>query len=532
MASLGDRFRRPVLASGIALTGAALVLSACGGSGGAASGASTFTVGVPASIEHLMPGRSGSSNVDHAIWTPPTTVDPGSGEIVNAAAKSIQSEDQKTWTIKLREGWTFHNGDPVTAQSFADSWNATAYGPNAFENNANFATFEGYAELNPADGKPTAKTLSGVEVVDESTLRVTLSAPSSQFPYLLSNTTFAPIPEEALKDLDGFDKAPIGNGPYELAGDGLAPGVQQVTLERYDDYAGEAAETESVDVKFFQDTAAMYTAFQAGSIDVTFVADDDIAQAEQAYPDQFHEYSFPAVYYLGFPLWDERFEDPRVRQAFSLAIDREAIVDSLLRGSGEPANSIAPDLLEGGGGDECSYCEFDAEEARSLLADAGGWDGKLTLWTYREDAATTAVLEAISNQLRTNLGIEDVELNVEPSAELYPSIDGHKVDGPFLLYTGATYPHLYAMASVMFTPEGWANTPDYEGADAAGLLADAAGDEDALTDLTQEATASALHDAPVAPIYYPAAAVVWADHLSGVAPEFLGAPHIAGISVQ
>lgn len=521
-------------AAGVGLATIALVFSACGGGGGdgATSGDGAFVVGAPSSLEHLSPGRAGSSNVDYAIWTPPTQVDPNSGELVNAAAESIESEDNKVWTIKLKDGWTFHNGDPVTAQSFADSWNATAYAPNAFERNSSFATFEGYAEMNPTEGKPSAKTLSGVEVVDELTLRVTLTEPSSQFPYLLSSVAFAPIPEQALSDLDGFDKLPIGNGPFELTGDGLGPGVQELTLERYEDYAGEAAKSDTVTVKLYQDTGAMYTAFRAGSIDVTFVADNDVVQAEQAYPDRFKKFSFPAVYYLGFPLWDDRFSDPRVRQAFSLAIDRESIVESLLRGAGQPANDIAPDILEGGGGDTCSYCSYEESEAKDLLDQAGGWDGSLTLWTYREDSATKTVLNAISNQLRTNLGIEDVEENVVQTAEIYEALDEQSVDGPFLLYAGATYPHLYAMASVMFTPDGWANVTNYEGKEANDLLTEAAAGTDTLTDLTQQAAETALADVPIVPIYYPAAGLVWAENLDGVVPEFLGGPHLAGITAE
>lgn len=532
MANTSGRARPLRILMCAALAGAATLVSGCGGSGDATAGGGTFTAGMSATVEHLLPGRGGSSNLDHAIWTPPTVVDPESGDLVNAAAKSIESKDQRVWTITFRDGWTFHNGDPVTAQSFADSWNATAYGPNAYENNASFATFKGYSELNPAEGKPTTDELSGLKVLDENTLRVTLTAPSSQFPYLLSSTTFAPIPKAALKDLDAFDKQPIGNGPYELTGDGLAPGVQTVELERYDDYAGDPAETDSVMVKFFQDTAAMYTAFQAGSIDVTFVTDKDVAEAEQQYPDTFERFSFPALYYVGFPMWDERFTDPRVRQAFSLAVDRDAIVDSLLRGAGTTADSVAPELLDGGGGDECSYCEFDPDRAKQLLADAGGWDGPLTLWTYREDAVNSTVLEAIANQLRTNLGIDDVELNAQPAAELYPAMEEHKVDGPFLLYAGATYPHLYAMSSVLFSPAGSLNMADYEDEKTTALLAEAAADPDRLTAGTQDATAAALADAPIAPLFYPAAAMVWADNLDGVQPEFLGGPHLAGISVQ
>ncbi|MGH3345512.1 MAG: peptide ABC transporter substrate-binding protein [Nocardioides sp.] len=525
------------LAARVWLGVAAMVLSACAGGTAdsdtpAADPNGSFSAGLPSNPDHLLPGRSGSSNFDYAIWTPPTVIDPESGELSNAVAESVESEDSRVWTIKLREGWTFHNGDPVTAQSFADSWNATAYGPNAFDNNSAFAMFKGYAEMNPAEGKPTAETLSGVKVVDELTLEVTLTEPSSMFPYQLASTTFAPIPEQALDDLDTFDKLPIGNGPFRLTGDGLAPGVQTVTLERYDDYAGEPARAKSVEVTFFKDSSALYTAFKAGDIDVTFVGDTDVADAKVSYPDRFTAFSFPALIYLGFPSWDERFDDSRVRQAFSLAVDREAIVTSLLRGSGEVASGVAPDVLEGGGGDECANCEYDPDEAKSLLEAAGGFDGKLTLWTYQEDAANVTVLEAIGNQLRTNLGIQDVELNPQPVAELYPALSEEKVDGPFLLYAGATYPHLYAMSSILFSATGWANTTKYDGEEAGRLLAEAAASSDDLLPLTEQATEVALADVPIAPLYHPGAGMVWSENVGNVVPEFLGGPHFAGITAR
>ena len=514
------------------------LLSACGGDGaespdggGPADPNGAFTAALPLTVEHLIPGRTGATNLHYALWTPLTTVDPATGDLTNAVAESIESEDATNWTITLKDGWTFHNGDPVNAQSFADSWNTTAYGPNAFENNSSFAQFEGYGDMNPEQGEPTATTLSGVRVTGPLSLEVSLTEPSAMFPYILSNTTYAPIPKVALKDLAAFDKAPIGNGPFRLTGDGLAPGVQTVTIERYDDYAGELAKSKSVDVTFYKDTGGMYTAFKAGEIDVTFVADTDVADAAQAYPDRFDPFMFPAVIYLGFPSWDERFEDPQIRQAFSLAIDRKAIVKSLLRDSGEAASSIASDAFEGGGGEECQFCRYDPEEAQSLLEAAGGWQGGLTLWTSQADSANVLVLEAIANQLRTNLGITDVELETPPASELYPALGDEKVDGPFLLYAGATYPHLHAMASILFSPTGWANVTGYQGEEAGTLLADAAATtSDDLTSLTQEGTKAALDDTPITPLYYPGGGMVWSTDVDNVTQEFLGGPHLAGIT--
>ncbi len=107
---------------------------------------------------------------------------------VEAAAESIESTDNTTWTIKLKDGYTFHNGEKVTADSYIDAWNYGAYGPNGQDNNYFFDKIDGYAALNPADPDadgpampptPPTNELSGLKKVDDATFTVTLSEPFS-----------------------------------------------------------------------------------------------------------------------------------------------------------------------------------------------------------------------------------------------------------------------------------------------------------------------------------------------------------------
>ena len=99
---------------------------------------------------------------------------------VNALAASITSPDAQTWTIKIKDGYTFHNGEPVTAQSFVDAWNWGALQSNHAFNSFFFSPIQGYADLNPGEGQePATKTMSGLEVIDRLTFRVTLLAPFS-----------------------------------------------------------------------------------------------------------------------------------------------------------------------------------------------------------------------------------------------------------------------------------------------------------------------------------------------------------------
>ncbi|HET6500567.1 MAG TPA: ABC transporter substrate-binding protein [Amycolatopsis sp.] len=468
----------------------------------------------------------------NAIWTPLTSVDEN-GKIVDQVAESVQSTDQQHWTIKLKSGWTFQNGEPVTAQSFADSWSATAYGPNAMSFGYLMSDIEGYDALNPAEGKPATDKLSGVKVIDDKTFQVTLTKPLSMFPYVLASTIFAPMPKTAFSDLAAFDKLPIGDGPYKVAAPGVQPGSQEITLDRYDGYAGTKGNASTITVKMFQNDQTAFTSFKAGAVDLANASGNDLAAAGRSYPGQLVSAPSGSVIYFGFPLWDNRFADLRVRQAFSLAIDRDAIIKSLLQGFGQLATDVAPKTIAGGGNNNCDSCGYDPAKAKQLLAQAGGWQGSLTLWT-KQDPTTQVVLEAIANQLRTNLGISDISIQSQPTAQLYPNLTGHKTDGPFLLLMGASYPNIYSQVDQMFGKGSATNVTGYDNPAVADLMAQAGNalSSDQGIQLAQQAAGTALKDLPVAPLYYPVNGVVHAKKLSAVHLDYLGEVDLAQVKVS
>jgi peptide/nickel transport system substrate-binding protein/oligopeptide transport system substrate-binding protein len=527
--------RRPRWAGAVVATALAVTTAACSAGAGKAAapaGEKSFAVGVTTYfLSHFTPGKPVGSNIDYALFTPLTTVDASSGKAVNALADSIETADNVTWTIRIKQGWTFHNGEQVTAQSFADSWNATAYGPNAMTNNYLFTGFKGYTDLNPAKGEPSAKTLSGVEVVDPATLRVTLTKPLSLLPYMLAQTPFSPMPKAAFTDLDAFDRKPIGNGPYQIDGQGLSAGTTKVTLRRFDAYQGQQGDAATIEAKSYQDEAAAYRDLQAGNVDVTLVTGNNLTDAAARFKDRLVQVPFPAVMYLGFPLWDERFSDVRVRQAFSHAVDRDTIVKSLLRGFGQPAKGLAGAGVPGGGAADCTACTYDPAKAKALLAEAGGWKGPLKLWTF-QDPLNTVLLEAIGNQLRANLGIDAVTTQAQPVDQLYPNLGAKKIDGPVLLYMGAGYPHLYALTDQLFTKGNATNVTGYDDPDFVKLLdrAASAPQEEALG-LTRQAAKVALDGLPLTPLFQPVGGLAHTARISGVRPEFLGGVVLASVKV-
>ncbi|HWH98437.1 MAG TPA: ABC transporter substrate-binding protein, partial [Pseudolysinimonas sp.] len=133
------------------------------------------------------------------------------GAPVNDVAESIESDDAQNYTVTIREGLEFTNGEPVTAQSFVSAWDYGAVLSNAQVNSYFFDNIVGfsYDEDSHIEG-------AGLNVVDDTTFTVELSQPEADWPLRLGYTAFLPLPEVAFEDMEAFGEEPIGNGPYML----------------------------------------------------------------------------------------------------------------------------------------------------------------------------------------------------------------------------------------------------------------------------------------------------------------------------
>jgi oligopeptide transport system substrate-binding protein len=468
-----------------------------------ASGGS-YSVGVT-EPDHLHPGRAQLAFDElHVLFSPLLTLDKDRN-VLPLAAESVTSDDQQTWTIKLKPGWTFHNGDPVTAASYVDAWNAVAYAPNALENNGQLARVEGYGALNPAKGKPTAKTLSGLKVVDDATFMVKLIAPDSQFPLSLTGgvTAFLPLPKQALDDPKAFDSAPIGNGPYMM--DGTWKKNESITVKRFAGYKGEPGKADEIVFKSYADLKTSYRDVQAGGLDLTFVGQDQYEAAVRDFGDRLLKESTPQLDFLIFSPTDKRFDDPEVRKAFSQAIDREAINKALYGGLQPPATSILSPAYQGAEENVCDYCTFDATKAKARLQAAGGFSGTLQI-TYPGGVGYDPTFEAIGNQLRKNLGISDIKFQPLPFAQFLEKINGHQVKGLIRGHWGSLYPSMQEPLQSLFVPGGAGQVAgDYSNPAVTKLVdeGNAAPDEAGAVANYRAAEDQILADAGVAPTWYP-----------------------------
>jgi oligopeptide transport system substrate-binding protein len=536
----------------------AMVLSACGGSddepsgegneGGEATGGS-YSIFITNPENPLVPGNTTESEgaqVIKALWT--GLIDySNEGEVeYTGVAESIESEDNTTWTITLRDGWTFHDGTPVTAQSFVDAWNYTAYSPNANSGSYFFANVEGYDDLQaPTDdegnptGDPAAEEMSGLSAPDEKTIEVTLSAPFAQYPVTVGYSAFYPLPESFFEDPEAAQQGiPVGNGPFKA--DAPFEEDQGITLTKYEDYAGEnAANADELEIRVYADVNTAYTDVQGGNLDIAGdIPFDAITTAPDEFGDRFIEAPSSSFTYVGFPTYDPRYEDKRVRQAISMAIDRQAIADAIFNGTFSAATDAIAPVVDGYREGACEYCELDVERANQLL-DEAGFDRSepIELW-FNAGADHDAWMEAVGNQLRDNLGVEYALRGDLEFAEYLPLGDEKGFTGPFRLGWSMDYPspqnYLEPLYSTAALPPNGSNSAFYSNPEFDDLVSQgnqAENNEEAIS-LYQQADDILLEDMPIAPMFFGVEQSVYSERVSNVVIDVFGAVNVAAVTVN
>lgn len=521
-----------IAGASVVLTGS-LLLTACGGGDGgsgdaaAEEGGGTFSVYIGEPENPLVPGNTneteGGQIVD-ALWTGLVEYDRETNEAAyTGVAESIESEDQKTWTVNLKDGWTFHDGTPVTAQSYVDTWNYVANSENAQGNSYFFANVEGYEDLQAEEGKkPAATEMSGLRVIDDQTFEVTLTDPYAQWPTTVGYTAFFPMPQAFFDNPEGFGEQPIGNGPFK-ADEAFQDGVG-ITLTRFDEFGGEEpAKAEGVEFRVYTEINTAYNDLQAGSLDVMDeLPPDAIASAEDQFGDRLKTQPQGDITSLGFPTYDERFADPEVRKAFSMAIDRQAITESIFQGTRTPAASFVSPVVDGYREDACEACELNVEEANRIL-DEAGFDRSepVDLW-FNAGAGHEEWMQAIGNQLRENLDVEYQLRGDLQFAEYLPLQDEKGMTGPFRSGWVMDYPVMENFLGPLYTtaalPPAGSNSTFYsnEEFDAQVRAGNSAASIDEAVQEYQKAEDMLIADMPATPLFYRVTQYAHSENVSDV----------------
>jgi peptide/nickel transport system substrate-binding protein len=285
-----------------------------------------------------------------------------------------------------------------------------------------------------------------IESVDEGTVVFNLCKPDPAFLAKVAFIPFGVQPAEYIEATGGTGdilEAPIGTGPYMV--ESWERG-NQITYKRFDDYWGEPAIAETAVLRWNQEGAARLLELQAGTVDmITAVSPDDFETVESDPNLQLLPSANPNILYLGMTNTFEPFDNPDVRKAVAMGIDRQRLVDNFFPAGSEVASHFTPCTIPSGCEGEEWY-EFDPEAAKAMLAEAGYPDGFETSIYYRDVFRVylpepSLVAVELQTQLAENLGITANVVVMESGEFIAESTDGN-LDGFYMLGWGADYPHV------------------------------------------------------------------------------------------
>jgi peptide/nickel transport system substrate-binding protein len=428
-----------------------------------------------------------------------------------ALAESFEATDPTTYVFTLRDGVTWHDGTPLTADDvvYSIEWNMDE------ANASQLAAFFGSVET--------------VEATADNEVTITLSKPDAQFQYSMAHMSGFIMNQEQLESSgEAFgtpDVLPLGTGPYRLVE--FVPD-DHVTLERYDDYWGEPGAAQRIVIREIADSQTRLLAMQSGEIDGTF--DVPISEVDQWEGlDGVTVITAPSngVYQLVLDQETPPFEDIHVRKAIAYAVDREGIVQAVLNGKGQAALAINPPGIWGGVLDEASVNEFygtlptyafDLDAAQGELAQSSVPDGfEFSVPVPNNDPVAINTFLAASETL-AQIGITMNVQQVDPGEWLDVYFAHEDLGAQFMAYfpdyaDPANYPYLFYYSGNAVA--NGLNAANYRNDDVDALIDTALQSSDTAerADALQQVIAQANEDVATVPIHWPDSAMAISSDL-------------------
>ena len=517
--------------------------TAGGGGGGATTTAAasnlapeqTLTINIasePPSIDPNIATDTTSALVINNIFEGLVRMQPDGSVTPGVAEKWEVSPDGLTYTFTLRGTDKWSNGDVVTSQDFKNSWTRILDPKTAGEYAYELFYIKGATEFN--EGKGTADAL-GIDATDPKVLKVTLTTKVPWFVPLMAHQAYFPIPKKAVDQFADKWTDPaniITNGAYKLASWNHSA---DLTLQKNPDWRDASKVTlNTIKMVMITEATTGVAAFENGEIDVQ----EDLPAADIDRLKALPEYKvFPMLgtYYLGFNIKNPALEKVEVRKALALAIDRQGLIDNILKQGQKPATGFAPEGLPG-------FQTFhkdvwpataDVEGAKKLLAAAGYPGGaglpEITIF-YNTSESHKAIMEAIQEQWKA-IGVKSVLKNMEWKQYMafLPKDPSVQV---FRMGWIADYNDAENFYGLLTTESGnnytrWGNAT-YDSSLKASL--------DATSDADRYATYGQLEDilatdVPVAPVYWYTNPELVKTYVEGYAPNSMSITNLETVKI-
>ncbi|SKC38676.1 ABC transporter substrate-binding protein [Maledivibacter halophilus] len=419
------------------------------------------------------------------------------GKIIPSLAKSWETPDDTTLIFHLVENAKFHNGNPFTAKDVKYSFERVLDPDVASPRTWVFEKVKGAKDF--MEGK--ADIVEGIEVVDDYTVKITLEQPFAPFLSMLGMPAAHIVDKNEIEKYDNqkdYALNPVGTGPFKFV-EFVAD--SKFDLEVNEDYFAGRPYMDGINYRIIKDASTSVAEFEAGNLDELEIppADIDRFQNNADYAPYIVKKSTLWNYYIGLTSNKKPFDDIKVRKAFCHAIDREAILNTVLRNKSVLSNGPIPPGLDGYRDDLNPY-PYDPEKAKELLAEAGySKDNPCSFeFLYADSKSNVALIEPIQamlNQVGFDVKLGSMEWNAYKA-----EVRAGKAQA-FYLSWGADYPdaenYLYPLFHSSMSGGGGNetryNNPEF---DKTIEQAQATSDYDERIKLYQKAEDIVLADAP------------------------------------
>lgn len=314
-------------------------------------------------------------------------------------AETWENPDDLNWVFKIRHGVRFHDGSILTAEDVAYSLRRAKQHPGSVL-------------------KSDLVMVDSIAVIDELTVRVTTRKP---YPLLLNRLVNVFIVSRRLMEKlgdDGFNRNPVGTGPYRFES---FPQGGPLTLAINESYWGKRPSYQRMIIKSLEDQREALRLLASGEADIVSQLDAALAaEVKNTSGCSFALVSRPGLTlrYLGYDFGRKPFNQLKVRRAISVAVDRRDLVNSMNHGFGQPANQLVPQAVFGFN-PALPEIGYDPKSARDLLAEAGYPRGLRVTLTVPE------IRRKVGERLQQQMGKAGIEvsLNILPRDRFFQSVD-------------------------------------------------------------------------------------------------------------
>jgi peptide/nickel transport system substrate-binding protein len=481
------------------------------------------------------------------------TLSAGGTEIEPALAEEWEaSEDGLAWTFTLREGISFHDGEPLNAEAVCFNFDRWYNFKGPLQNpSASYywqTVFGGFAE--PEEGSPEGSLYKSCEAQDERTVVLNLTKGSSSFLGALALTNFTIASPKALQEF-GADEGtvdeetgfrptgtfgtehPIGTGPFKF--ESWTRG-DRLVMVRNDDYWGDKAKIERLIFRPISDNAARLQALQNGEIQgYDLVEPQDVPTIEG--DDSLQILDRPAfnVGYVGINQATKPLDQLEVRQAIAHGLNRQEVVDNFYAGRGEVAKNFMPPELFGYADDVTEY-EFDADKAKELLQQAGVQTPLTLTFCYPTDVSRPYMPDPKRNFEAFAASLNQAGFKITPKAapwspDYLGMVDEGKCPIYLLGWTGDYADPDNFLGTFFQTPQkawGFDNKEIFSKLDEAETETD----EDARTGLYQEANRLLADFVPGVPYVHTKPALAFNACVEGYEPSPVSLEPFAVVSLE